>query len=163
MLEIGGGLGTYSIEMGKRKGIRAVVFDSPFCCEFADKNISSSGAKGITTEGGDFEKGEIPRGHDTIMLTYVLHTIAPHKCEALLRKVHEALPAGGKVIVNEFLLERDSSPVFSTLFAFNAFMLSNGGMLHTREDITGWLESVGFSRIKVIRTSPVLISVIGEK
>ena len=165
LLEIGGGLGTYSIAL-KRKNpsLKAVVFDSPFCCEFAERNISSLGIKGITTQGGDYEKGELPSGHDVVMLTHVLQSIEPQKCEALLRKVHEALPSGGVAIVNEFLLEKGgSSPLFSTLFAFNAFMLSNGGSLHTVEDIRGWMENVGFRNVKAIKTSPVIISLVAER
>lgn len=165
LLEVGGGLGTYSIAM-KRKNpsLKAVIFDSPFCCDFAERNISSQGMKGITTQGGDHEKGTIPSGHDVIMLTHVLQSIKPQKCEALLRKVHDSLPKGGVVIVNEFLLEKEgSSPLFSTLFAFNAFMLSDGGSLHSMEEIKGWMENVGFRSVKAIKTSPVIISLIAER
>ena len=164
MLEIGGGMGAYSAEMVKRSSIKATIFDSPFCCEFAERGIRSAGIKNVSTQGGDFEKGTIPKGHDIIMLTHVLQSIAPQKCEALLRKVHDSLPSGGVVVVNEFLLEGDGIlPVFSSLFTLNAFMLSNGGMLHSRDELSEWLTNAGFSEIKPIKTSPIIISLRAVK
>ena len=98
------------------------------------------------------------------MLTHILQSIAPQKCEALFKRVYEALPHGGMVIVNEFLLEEGgASPLFSTLFAFNAFMLSNGGALYATNEISEWLTNVGFSGVKPIKTSPVIISLIARK
>jgi hypothetical protein len=165
LLEVGGGPGTYSIMLARKNpGLKATVFDSPFSCEYANKNIASMGAKNVVTQGGDFEKGSLPRGHDVIMLTYVLQCLAPPKCESLLKRVHEALPKGGMVVVNEFLLGKGrAGPVFSGLFALNAFMLSNGGSLYTQEEISGWLTNVGFEGVKAIKASDFIISLTAKK
>jgi len=165
LLEIGGGLGAYSIAMlEKNPHMRAVVFDSPFCCELLNSEIRSRGIKRLSAQEGDFERGNIPSGHDAIMLTYVLHSIPPERCEALLRRVYERIPEGGVIIVNEFLLEDNGmSPAFSALMAFNIFMLSNGGSLYKRSEFETWLNDVGFKNVKVIKTSPVILSLTAEK
>jgi precorrin-6B methylase 2 len=165
LLEVGGGPGTYSIMLARKNpGIKAVVFDSPFSCEHADKNIKAAGVNNVSTQGGDFERGRIPSGHDVIMLTHVLQSLPPPGCEALLKRVYEALPGGGMVVVNEFLLEEGgAAPAFSSLFALNAFMLSNGGSLHTRNEICEWLVNVGFSGVKAIKASEIIISLNARK
>ncbi len=165
LLEVGGGSGIYSIMLTRKNpGLKATVFDSPFSCDFANNNIKDMGAKSVATQPGDFEKGSLPEGHDIIMLTYVLQGLSPDRCEALLKGVYEALPKGGTVVVNEFLLEEGgTSPVFSSLFALNAFMLSNGGSLHTLDEISGWLSNVGFEGVKVIKTSNFIISLTASK
>jgi hypothetical protein len=45
-----------------------------------------------------------------------------------------------------------ASPVFSSLFAINAFMLSNRGSLYTQDRMTEWLRSAGFEDVKSIKT-----------
>ena len=164
LLEVGGGSGIYSITLAKKNpDLKAVVFDSPFSCDFADRNIREMCVRNVTAQPGDFEKGGLPMGHDTIMLTYVLQWMKPAGCEALLKRVYEALPRRGSVVVNEFLLEEGgASPVFSSLLALNAFMLSNGGSLHTRDEISGWLTNVGFECVKAIKTSDFIISLTAK-
>lgn len=78
--------------------------------------------------------------------------------------MYEALPRGGAVVVNEFLLEGGgASPVFSSLFALNAFMFSDGGSLHTRDEISDWLTDVGFEGVKAIKTSDFIISLAAKR
>lgn len=155
LLDIGGGQGTYSVMIAKENpGLRGVVFDSPFSCDAAKRFIDTAGAKNVTTQGGDFVMGSIPKGSDVVMLTHVLQSLAPERCESLLKKVFEVLPKGGMVIVNEFRLEKDgTNPIFSSLFALNAFMLSNGGLLHPHTEIAEWLSNVGFQEVGFLKTS----------
>jgi ubiquinone/menaquinone biosynthesis C-methylase UbiE len=165
LLEVGGGPGIYSIMIARKNPqIKATIYDSPFSCEFADRNIEAMKAKNVVTQGGDFEKGPLPKDHDVIMLTHVLQNLPPEKCESLLRKALEALPKGGLIVINEFLLNKDkTSPIFSALFALNSFMLSNGGSLYTQEEMMEWLNGVGFEGAKAIKISDFIISLTANK
>lgn len=165
LLEVGGGLGAYSEALTRKNPrLQATLFDSPFSCDSAERRIKESGIKNVRTQPGDIGKGGLPKGHDVIMLTHVLQDMPPEKCEATLRGVYEALPKGGSVVVNEFLLEREGvSPVFSALLSINAFMLSNGGSLHTKEELTEWLKNVGFGGVKAIKTPGFMISLSAGK
>lgn len=164
LLEVGGGSGTYSIALARKNpGLKAVVFDSPFSCDFANKRIKEMKANNVTSQPGDFVKGALPKGNGIIMLTYVLQGMKPEECEALLKRVYEALPKGGIVVVNEFMLGEEANPAFSSLFALNAFMLSSGGSLHTWDEISGWLRNVGFGEIKPIKASDFIISLTARK
>lgn len=165
LLEIGGGTGNYSFALARSvRGMKAVIFDSPFACEQAKKRIEKGGLKGVSVRPGDAEKGELPKGHDAMMLSHVLQWMPPERCEAMLRRVCDALPKGGTVLVNEFLLEKGgTSPAFSSLLAFNAFMLSDGGGLHHRESIEEWLTNAGFSGVKAIKASPIIVTLKAAK
>ncbi len=166
LLDVGGGVGTYSISIGKKNpGLKVVIFDSPFSCEAAEKYLEASKLKNVTAKGGDYVMGNIPTGSDVIMLTNVLSTMPPAKGEALCRKVFDALPKGGMIVVNEFRLDKGgASPAFSSLFALNAFMLSNGGSLYTHDQMSEWLVSLGFSNVKLLKTSSeFLVSLVADK
>jgi ubiquinone/menaquinone biosynthesis C-methylase UbiE len=166
MLEIGGGRGTYSVALTKANPrLKATVFDSPFSCDIAEKYIKEEKSKSVTTQGGDYVMDSIPKGHDVIMLTHVMQTLSPEKCEALMRKVYDSLERGGSVIVNEFRLDKEAtSPVFSALFALNAFMLSNGGKIYTQAQISEWLSNVGFQGVKLFKaSSEFIVSLTGTK
>ena len=154
LLEVGGGHGTYSVLIAKENpGIKATVFESPFACVFVKEHASASGARGVSAQEGDFVLGNLPKGHDVVMLTHVLGGLPPEKCEAVLGKAYDALPKGGAVMVNEFKLESNlSRPSFSSMFSLNAFMLSNGGALYPYEQISEWLGNVGFTGVKVFNS-----------
>ena len=166
VLDVGGGHGMYSVAIGKKNpGIRVTIFDSPFSCDMVKKYLDEQKARNVDTMGGDFILGSIPEGSDVIMLSHVLHTMDPPGCEALLRKVFDALPKGGVVVVNEFRLDNGgASPRFSSLFALNVFMLSNGGALYTDTQISEWITNVGFRGAKLLKTScEFLVSLAATK
>ncbi|MCK4714781.1 MAG: hypothetical protein KAT35_04345, partial [Candidatus Aenigmarchaeota archaeon] len=67
LLEMNGGLGAYSLALTKKNsGLKATIFDSPFSCDIAEREIKSGS---VTTQSGDMEKSSVPSGHDIIMLT----------------------------------------------------------------------------------------------
>ena len=158
MLEVGGAHGTYSVLMAKKHpGMMATVFDSPFACRFAEKHATEQGTR-VRCEGGDFVLGNLPKGHDVVMLTHVLQDLPPQKCEALLRKAYDSLPKGGLLMINEFRLEKDGmTPAFSSLFSLNALMLSDGGTLYPYSEIMEWAGNIGFRDIKVLKSGCELI------
>ncbi len=155
VVEVGGGLGTYSLAMAaKNPSVKFTVYDSPFACDAAERGIRLAGAKNVRTEGGDFIKTGLPRGHDVIMLTHIFSGLPPEKCESLARSAFEALPKGGQLVVNEFRMD-DSA--FSSLMSLNAFLLSGGGSLYSVEEIFQWLEGAGFQSRKTLKASPDFI------
>jgi hypothetical protein len=138
------------------------MFDSPFSCDMAEEYARKRGVSGFATQAGDIEKGSLPKGKDAVVLTHVLQSIAPQKCEAMLKRIFDSLPKGGKIVVNEFRLEQGN--VFSQLLGLNAFMLSNGGSLRPSKEIMGWMANVGFTKVNVLKTSgEVIVSLVGEK
>jgi len=148
-LDLGGGPGTYGIELAKR-GIEVTLFDLPDTVEIAREMIQKAGVKNITFRGGDFHFDDIGNGYDLVLLSQVLHSHSPLESLALLGKVFDALAPKGTIAIHEFALAEDrASPVLGALFSVNMLVNTAEGRSYTAREIKGWLSKTGFGRIKV--------------
>jgi 2-polyprenyl-3-methyl-5-hydroxy-6-metoxy-1,4-benzoquinol methylase len=148
-LDLGGGPGTYGIELAKR-GIEVTLFDLPDTVEIAREMIQKAGVKNITCRGGDFHFDDIGKGYDLVLLSQVLHSHGPLESLALLGKVCDALNPQGTIAIHEFALAEDrASPVLGALFSVNMLVNTAEGRSYTAREMKGWLSKTGFGRIKV--------------
>jgi 2-polyprenyl-3-methyl-5-hydroxy-6-metoxy-1,4-benzoquinol methylase len=146
-LDLGGGPGTYSIELARR-GIAVTLFDLPNTVEVAQEVIRRSGAKNITFRFGDFHDDDIGRDYDLVLISQVLHSHGPGENIALLRKAFTALAARGTVAVHEFTLnENRASPVPGALFSVNMLVNTAEGRSFTRREMQEWLKKTGCTGI----------------
>jgi SAM-dependent methyltransferase len=161
-LDLGGGPGTYGIELAKR-GITVTLFDLPDTLEVAKDLIRRSGATGIAFRGGDFHIDDIGSGYDLALLSQVLHSHSPIENLALLDKVINALSPGGQIAIHEFKLnENHASPVPGALFSVNMLVNTAGGRSYTPTEMKGWLTKVGFRKINVRNLGDTVL-VTGKK
>ncbi len=158
-LDLGGGPGTYSIEMA-RQGIEVSLFDQPVAIPIARKVIASEGVAGINFIEGDFTKDDIGRGYDLILASQVCHCIGESENRLLMRKCRNALNAGGRLVIQEFLLDKDhTTPLSGALFSVNMLVSNAGGRSYSPDEISTWLIDAGFADIRMIhRSDTVLIS-----
>ena len=148
-LDLGGGPGTYSIELAKR-GIRVLLFDMPSTLEVAQEMIRQSRMKNISFRSGDFHFDDIGSGFDLVLLSQVLHSNSETECLSLLAKVFHSLAPKGMVAIHEFTLDEDhASPVPGALFSVNMLVNTAGGRSYTRKEMKGWLEAAGFRKVTV--------------
>jgi SAM-dependent methyltransferase len=149
-LDLGGGPGTYGIELAKR-GIEVTLFDLPNTVEIAREMIQKAGVKNITFRGGDFHFDDIGKGFDLVLLSQVLHSHSPLESLALLGKVFDALAPKGMIAIHEFALAEDhASPIAGALFSVNMLVNTEEGRSYSPKEMTGWLTKAGFGRIKKV-------------
>jgi SAM-dependent methyltransferase len=161
-LDLGGGPGTYGIELAKR-GIKVTLFDVPDTIEVAQEMFRRSRAKNITFRGGDFHFDDIGNGYDLVFLSQVLHSNSEIEALALLGKVYDALAPKGRVAIHEFKLNEDrASPAPGALFSVNMLVNTSGGRSYTPKEMRGWLRKVGFRKMTV-RDLGETVVVIGRK
>jgi ubiquinone/menaquinone biosynthesis C-methylase UbiE len=147
-LDLGGGPGTYSIEMSKR-GVRVTLFDSPDTIEIAKKITRRETSKSIRFIGGDFMTDNIGKGYDLIFVSQILHAYSERDNLLILRKCRNALWNGGRIVIHEFPLSHDRIyPLQSALFSVNMLINTVGGRCYSSEEIRGWLVKVGLKDIK---------------
>lgn len=147
LLDVGGGVGTYSIMLAQRyPQLRAVVLDLPAVRELAEGMIASHGLSSrITFQAGDYEDPSLGAGHDVVLLANVLHDNPIASCKELLRKSRDALVDGGLVIANEFFLDEDkTSPPVGAMFSLIMLLENQGAAAYSAEEIQGWLLDTGF-------------------
>jgi ubiquinone/menaquinone biosynthesis C-methylase UbiE len=147
-LDLGGGPGTYSIEMARR-GIRVTLFDLPETIEIAKKVIGKERADGISLMGGDFMTDEIGKCYDLVFMSQILHSYSEKDNLRLLKKCRKTLNKGGKVGIQEFYLDRSRThPLQGALFSVNMLVNTEGGRCYPTEEIRSWILKTGLKKIK---------------
>ncbi|HEX8949375.1 MAG TPA: methyltransferase [Dissulfurispiraceae bacterium] len=147
-LDLGGGPGTYSMELAK-KGIAVTLFDMPETVKIAKGVVGKSGLKNIDFIRGDFTVDDIGKGYDLIFISQILHAFSVKDSIRLLRKCRAALNPGGRIAIQEFYLAKDRThPVPSALFSVNMLVNTPGGRCYAPSEIKQWLTQTGFSVMK---------------
>lgn len=148
-LDLGGGPGTYSMEMAKR-GVRVTLFDYPETIEIAKKIIEKEKVKGINFMTGDFTIDDIGKAYDLIFISQIVHSYSEKSNLQILRKYREALNKGGRIAIQEFYIsDKRTYPLQSALFSVNMLVNTQAGRCYSHKEIRGWLLKAGLKNIKV--------------
>ena len=146
-LDLGGGPGTYAIEMSKR-GVSVTLFDSPETIKIARRIARGERSRPIRFMSGDFMIDDIGRGYDLVLLSQILHAYSVKDNMHVLRKCRSSLRNGGRIVVQEFPISNDRTyPVHSALFSVNMLVNTGGGRCYSSGEIRGWLQKVGLKDI----------------
>lgn len=149
-LDLGGGPGTYSIEMAK-KGVYAVLFDTPETINIARTVVHDSGVdqKNICFKEGDFLTDDFGNGYDLILMSQIVHMFSEKTNVMLLKKCRKALNKSGRVVIHDFLInENRTHPPWGSLFAVNMLVNTESGRSYTPEEMKEWLLKSGFKNIR---------------
>jgi ubiquinone/menaquinone biosynthesis C-methylase UbiE len=152
LLDLGGGSAVYSIEACRQNpALRATLLDVPNVCAVAREFIEKAGLSDrIETVGGDFTADPLPGGADVVLLCGNLHAYDPEAARRVVKKAFDALPAGGAMILCDYMLngERTGPPVAAFISLSQVF--SGGqGRVHSAADFREYLSSAGFRVEKV--------------
>jgi len=146
MIDLGGGAGTYSVFFCKgNSNLNATILDLPGTLKITKELISNSSVAGrIKLIEGDFNK-EIKGQYDVAFLSNIIHGEGEQENIALIRRVYNALNSGGKIIIQDFILDNDkTSPSFPALFSLNMLLFTENGRTYSFQEIEGWLKEAGF-------------------
>lgn len=93
---------------------------------------------------GDFFVDPLPRA-DVLVMGHILHDWSLDEKLMLLRKAHEALPAGGALIVYESIIDDERrANTFGLLMSLNMLIETQDGFDYTGADCRSWMAEVGF-------------------
>lgn len=151
LLDLGGGPGTYAVEWARRyPGTSVTVFDTPETLRITRKILKEKGASGqIALLAGDFLRDRLGGPYDFVWISQILHAYSVKECVFLLRRVRRSIAPGGRVAVQEFLLDEDgTSPPGPAFFSVHMVAVTEGGKGYTSGEVAGMLRSAGFRRIK---------------
>lgn len=162
--DLGGGTGHLAAAACERYGqMRGVVFDLASVLPMARETIAASpAAERMSTMAGDFFSDPLPPA-DLYALSRILHDWNDERCALLLRRIHEALPSGGAVLIAEALIEDDrSGPLHAHMQSLN-MLICTEGRERTEAEYRTMLESVGFHRVESRRTGAPLDATLAYK
>ena len=162
LTDVGGGNGSLiTTVLQAHKSMRGFIYDLPDVAERAKTNLKAAGiADRCQTIGGSFFES-IPAGSDTYMMRHIIHDWNDDQCATILRNIHKVLPATGKLLVIESVIEKGNEPSFGKILDLTMLLIP-GGMERTREEFTALLGKAGFMITRIVPTA-AQVSVIEAK
>ena len=159
LLDVGGGLGTFSVAFCRHyPRLRATLVEHPSVLALARRAVREAGmAKKVRVIGSDFSRDALPRGFDAVFVSNVLHARGVNENRSLLHKLHRCLNPQGQLILRDVFMNRDgTAPEWGTLFSLLLLLQTPQGRCYALDEIRAWLRQAGFSRIeRPFRSSPL--------
>ena len=166
VLDVGGGSGAYSMAFARAKDdLHAVVFDLPEVTDLARRYITESGlASRIGTKSGDYNRDDFGSGFDLVFMSAIVHINTPAENRALVARAFRALNAGGRIVIQDFIMEEDrTAPARGALFSLNMLVNTSGGDTYTEREMREWLAGAGCTEIARIETGMANDLMVGRK
>jgi len=115
----------------------------------AQRHIAAAGvADRVTTRVGDLRDDDYGNGYDLVFISAICHMLGPDENRAMLRKAHAALAPGGRVVIQDFLLNADKAgPKTGALFALNMLVGTRAGSSYSADEYAAWLAGSGFGDV----------------
>jgi (2Fe-2S) ferredoxin/SAM-dependent methyltransferase len=154
MLDVGGGSGAYAIAFAQANPeLTAVVLDLPTVLPITESHIEEARLSGrVTTRAGDLRKDGFGTNYDLVFLSSICHMLGPEGNRDLLARAARALAPGGRVVIQDFILEPDrTKPRQAVLFALNMLVGTEAGSTYTEEEYTSWLKAAGLGAVRRVR------------
>ncbi len=151
MLDLGGGSGAYSIAFARANPrLQSTILDGEPVLKIASRHITQSGLKNrIYTKPGDMLTADLGTGFDLVLLSQILHMFSPEENHRLLKRAYAALAPGGRVVIQEFVLDPGkTSPRWAAFFSLNMLVGTAGGSAYSAAEIQSFMESAGFRNVR---------------
>ena len=165
VLDVGGGSGCFMIAAAQaHPHLRCTVLDLPAMCEVARGYIEHGGVTArVDCAPVDMFRQPWPRGCDAIFFANVWHDWNVRTCRWLAARAFEVLPAGGRILLHEMLLDDDGAgPVAAASFSM-LMLLATQGQQFTLPELETILTGAGFSGVHATQTHPYYAVVAGYK
>lgn len=144
-------------------GLRATLLDLPRVVEVAKEQVALSPARErVTCVAGDFFIDALPAA-DLFTLGRILHDWSEEKIDLLLRKIYDALPPGGGLLIAEKLLDEDKlGPVPAQMQSLNMLVCTEGKE-RSFDEYRALLQKAGFTNINSKSTGTPVDAVLANK
>ncbi len=165
MLDLGGGAGTNAIAFCQvYPELKATVFDLPATLRLTEKTVKDAELESrIALLPGDFNTDGLGGPYDLVLMSDILHYQTFDTNEALVRKVHQHLGPGGRLIIKDrFLDEAGTEPAWTTAFAVHILVNTQQGGCYKTSDAMQWMRNAGFASATEIERTAVVQGVKGN-
>ena len=91
-------------------------------------------------------------GYDLVFLSAICHMLSEEENRDLFRRALAALAPGGRVVVQDFILDADKTgPKFAALFSLNMLVGTRAGASYSEPEYAAWLAEAGFQDVRRVR------------
>jgi hypothetical protein len=153
LVDVGGGNGAFAIAaLRAHPRLRATVFDRPHVVTAVSAQAREAGvAERCAVVAGDFF-AEVPGGHDTYLLSWIIHDWDDERALRILRNCRAAIPDDGRLLLVEAVVPEGDAPHFSK-FGDIVMLVALGGEERTADEYRRLLERAGFELERIVATA----------
>jgi len=150
VLDVGAGKGRFASELALHAPhLKLKLFDLPPVLELAKSTFQSKGLLDrLALHPGNFLHDPLPQGADLVTLVRVAHDHPDEVVQQLLQKIHDALPAGGTLLLAEPMAlthAQSGDGAQQTDAYFHFYLLAMGaGRLRTPQELMQMMRQAGF-------------------
>ena len=163
LLDVGGGDGSFAMAaVSHSASLNAIVADLPGVAEAARQHIAARGlADRVAVSECDALRQPLPTGADVASLVRVIHDHDDGPALTLLKRAHEALPAGGALLIAEPMAGTAGAEAMGDAY-FGFYLLAMGsGRPRTASELSTLARSAGFASPRPLPTRrPLLVRVL---
>jgi 2-polyprenyl-3-methyl-5-hydroxy-6-metoxy-1,4-benzoquinol methylase len=159
VLDIAAGHGLFGILIAQRNPYAHVTaLDWPGVLEVASENARKFGvAARHSLRPGDAFQVDLAGPYDLVLVTNFFHHFDQPACEALMRRIHDALVPGGICVTLDFVPEPDRvSPPTPASFAMMMLGSTAAGDAYTFAEYESMFRNAGFvsSKMRTLQKAP---------
>jgi SAM-dependent methyltransferase len=147
VLDIAAGHGLFGITLARlNPAIEVTAIDWKNVLAVAEENARAAGlGKRYSVRPGSAFEVPWGDGYQFVLLPNILHHFDPSACEQLLKRAHDALAPGGRLVIVEFVPNGDRlGPPDAVRFALVMLAGTPGGDAYTFDEYQGMLRRAGF-------------------
>lgn len=163
LADVGGGNGSVLIAtLQANPHLKGMLFDLPGVISRATPNFEAAGLlnRCQLISGSFFET--IPAGADAYMMRHIIHDWNDEQCRTILKNIHRALPATGRLLIAESVIPAGNEPFFGKLLDLNMLAMA-GGKERTVAEYEALLSSAGFRITRIVPTTTELSFIEAQK
>ena len=153
LCDVAGGVGTLlAAILDSRPGLRGVLVDGPGVLAEADGWLAGRGIR----ERVELSEGDIFRSlearADVYTMKNILHDWDDQACATILETVRAAMPEGSRLVIVEYLQERNRPEIIASLSDIQMMNVCDDGRERSAGEIQALLRGAGLRPGKVLQT-----------
>jgi hypothetical protein len=151
LADIAGGHGYLLSQILKSTpNLKGILFDVPSVIAGAGELLQRENvAERVEKVAGDFF-AEVPNA-DAYIMKHIIHDWDDARCVSILKNIHAAMNADGKLLIVETVVPEGNEPHYSKLIDLE-MLTSPGGAERTAEEYRELLSNAGFRLTRIIQT-----------
>ncbi|MEE9904007.1 bacteriochlorophyllide d C-20 methyltransferase BchU [Chlorobium sp.] len=154
IVDVGGGIGDISAALlQKFTNLQSTILNLPGAIELVNENAAEKGV-GDRLRGAavDIYRENYPQA-DAVMFCRILYSANEQLTGMMCRKAYDALPAGGKVLILDMIIDDPENPNFDYLshYILGAGMPFSVLGFKPQNAYRDILEKIGFSDVRIVR------------
>jgi SAM-dependent methyltransferase len=147
LLDVGGGTGSWSIAaVQAHRGLTATVVELPVVAAVAKTRVTEAELDGrIDVVTGDVMHGELPSGHDVVLVANLVHYWSPDQNRQLLRRIRAAATPDTRLLLADFWTDpTHTRPTHAALMAGEFAVHLENGDVYSVDEVRDWLRDTGW-------------------